>query len=464
MRSARSLTYVALALALAAACGEDESFTDGGIDSGGDPDAAVDASPDAPTMGTATITVRGMGNPVMGVNIVWNDPTGAVQTHETTDAAGMASETIMTGSSVSIFVTVNGGITTQFITITYLAIEPNDNLVWDFDGPPPVTSTTASVTLPGLQVGATDYIVSAGCAETTTTNVVQPVTLVVPTACLGTDTSIDIVARAVDNSGATLSYDTATAAVTGATTNVTLDAWQTTYQPLVYTLTNAPADATQVGLENHFRIDGVHFDGPGGGANFASGSATLNSGYWNGNFVDALQYAIFIGRNVGNPPVAAGVSAIIAGVTNTPAAVNLDLAMLLPRINSAALTGPSGRLQVAWDAAGSFAAADGALMLASWTEPSEDHQAFIMAPPDVSSPLNVPLIPDALMQYRPAGTPSFQIPTVIMLEGDYLPGYDLFRVRGWAIFGDNATDGLPSTGGILRATIGGQLPGGGRNP
>jgi hypothetical protein len=448
----------ALVLAVAAGCGgEDESFTDGGPDA--PPDAEIDAPVDAPTMGTATITVRGMGNPVMGVNIVWNDPTGAVQTSETTDATGMASETIMTGSSVSIFVTVNGGTTTRFITITYLAIEPNDNLVWEFDGPPPVTSTTATITLPGVQVGATSYDVSAGCVETTVNSVVQPVTLVIPTACLGSDTNIDIVATARDTNGAPLSYDTARAAVTGATTNVTLDAWQTTYAPLTYTLTNPPADATGVGLENHFRIDGVHFDGPGGGGGFAGGMATITSGYWNGNVVNRLQYAIFIGRTVGSPPVAAGASVILAGVPNTPAAVTHDLSTLLPRINSASLTGPGGRQTITWDPAGSFASVDGALILTQWTEPTEQHQSFVMAPPDVSSPLTMPLIPDGLMQYRPGTNPTFQAPTLIFADADYMAGYDIFRQRGWLIFGDNATDGIPATGGLLRATLGGQLPG-----
>lgn len=460
MASARSLSSIALALA--AACGgNDETFTDGGTDSGGDVDAAIDASPDAPTTGNATITVRGMGNPVQGMTIVWNDPTGAVQTQETTDATGMATESIMIGSSVSIFVTVNGGVTPQFITITYLAIEPGDNLVWEFDGPPPVTATTATITLPGIVANATSYRVSAGCVETSTANPAVPVTLVIPQACLGTDTNLDIVATATAANGAPLAYDTARAAVAGAATAVTLDAWQTTYAPLTYTLTNPPADATGVGLENHFRIDGVHFAGPGGGGGFAGGMATITSGYWNGGIVDRLQYAIFIGRTVGNPPVAAGASVLMGGLANTPAAVTHDLNTLLPRVNSASLSGPSGRVTFSWDAAGSFATADGVLLLGSWTEPNESHAAYVMAPPDASSPLAVPLIPDALMQYRPGAGVTYPQPTLIFAEADYMAGYDVFRQRGWLIFGQNATNTIPPTGGLLRATLGGQLPGGG---
>lgn len=455
MAIARSLSCAAFVLVTACG-GNDETFVDAPPE---EPDAAVDAPTDAPTTGNATITVRGMGNPVSGVTIVWNTPSGAIQTQEMTDAAGMASETIMIGSSVSIFVTVNGGVTPQYITITYLAIEPGDNLVWDFDGPPPVTATTATITLPGTAANATSYVVSAGCAETTTTTPAVPVTLAVPQACLGSDTNIDIVATAVAANGAPVGYDTARAAVTGAATAVTLDAWQMTYAPLTYTLTNPPADATGVGLENHFRIDGVHFDGPGGGGGFAGGMATITSGYWNGGVVDRLQYAIFIARTVGNPPVAAGASVILAGLPDTPAAVTHDLTTLLPRINSALLAAPNGRLTFSWDPAGSFATSDGALLLGRWTEPNEIHQSFVMAPPDASAPLAMPLIPDALMQYRPGAGATFPQPTLIFADADYLNGYDVFRQRGWLIFGDNATDSIPPTGGLLRATLGGQLPG-----
>lgn len=458
MASARALFLAAAALA---ACGgNDEVFIDAGPIDADNADTAVDAPPDAPTTGNATITVRGMGNPVQGLAIVWNDPTGAVQTQETTDASGMASETIMTGSSVTIFVTISAGISTRYITITYLAIEPGDNLVWDFDGPPPTTATTATITLPGVHAGATSYAVSAGCVEQTGITVpTQPVTLTIPTACLGSDTSFDIVATAFDVNGAPVAYDTARTAMTGAATSVTLDAWQTTYQPLTYTLTNPPADATGVGVENHFRIDGVHFRGPGAGGGFPGGMATIASGYWNGNVVDRLQYAIFIARTVGNPPVAAGASVLLGGFANAPATVSHDLSTLLPRINSAALGQSGGRAQVTWDPAGSFASADGALILAQWFEGAGDHQAFIMAPPDAASPLTMPEIPAALMAYRPSASASFQIPTLIFADADFMAGYDVFRVQGWRIFGDNATDVIPASGGLLRATLGGQLPG-----
>ncbi len=461
MTHVRGLFAIALGLGLAACGGNDEVFVDGGGDAGNE-DAPTDAEIDAPTMGTVTLTVRGMGNPVQGLNVVWNDPTGAVQTQETTDVAGMASETIMVGSSVSIFVTVNGGITSQLITITFLAIEPGDDLVWDFDGPPPVTATTATITLPGAQSGAATYTVSAGCTEVTDiTNPTTPITLTIPTACLGTDQTFDIVAKALDGSGAEVGYDTASdVAVTGGATTVpALDAWQTTYGALTYTLTNPPIDATGVGVENHFRLDGVHFEGPGAGGGFAGGMATIRSGYWNGGIVDRLQYAIFIGRTTGSPAVAAGASVLIGGRMNTPAAITHDLSTLLPKIDSASMGAAGGRVQLTWAPTGSFATADGALMLATWTETSERHQAFIMAPPDVASPLTMPVVPDALMQYRPGASPTFQPPTLIFAEGDYIAGYDIFRRVGWGIFGDNATDGLPPNGGLLRATLGGQLPG-----
>ncbi len=454
----------ALALAFLACGGDDEQFTDGGpIDGPTEEDATVDAPIDATALGTATLTVRGMGNPVPGLTVVWNDPTGAVQTQEVTDNAGVASETIMIGSSVTLFVTMPGGGITGYITISFLAIEPGDNLVWDFDEPTSATATTATITLPGAQATATSYTVSAGCTEVQTATPTQPVTLVIPMRCLGSNQSFDIVAVANDTNGAPVGYDHANTTVTGAATAVTLDAWQTTYQPLTYSLTNPPADATGVGVENHFRIDGVHFDGPRAGGGFAGGSATIASGYWNGSVVNRLQYAIFIGRTAGNPAAAAGASILLGGKPDAPATVAHDLSTLLPIITAATLGETAGRLQVDWTPAGSFATTDGALMLTNWTETGENHQAFVMAPPDVSSPLTMPVIPDALMAYRPGTTPTFLIPTIIFAEADYLAGYDVFRREGWRIFGDNATNSLPPAGGLLRGTLGGQLPGGGGN-
>ncbi len=455
---ARALTTGGLALVLAlAACGDDEqTFTDAPAGDAPGADAAVDAA----TTGNVTLTVRGDGAPVAGVDVVWNDPAGAVQTHETTDQNGQASEVILTGSSVTIFVTINGGISTRYITITYLDIEPGDDLVWDFGRPSAAIVTTVTVTLPGAPSGATSYRVDAGCVDTTVGDPGTPVTFEIPATCLGSDQNLDVVATAFDDNALPVGYDHARVAVTGATTAVTLDAWQTTYQPLSFTLTNPPADATGVGVETHFRIDGVGFRGPQGGGGFSGGTATIASGYWSGGIVDRLQYVIFIGRTSGSDP--AGASVIMAGRTDTPATVSHDLTTLLPRILDASAAAASGHLQVSWTPDGALTATDGALLLSSWTEGSGLHEAYVMAPPGATSPLTLPTIPADLVAYRPGGAASFMTPTVIFIEADFMSGYADFREQGWRIFGDTGTEILPAGGGLLRATLGGQLPGQGR--
>jgi hypothetical protein len=277
--------------------------------------------------------------------------------------------------------------------------------------------------------------------------------------CLGSDQNIDVLAIALDDTNTPLAYSYAkdVAAVDGGTTAVTLGAWQTAFDPLTVTLTDAPAAAPGAGLEPTFRVDEVGFLGPEGGGAFTAGTATLQAGYPQG-FAERVQYTSFIQLG---PDPEDGVGVLLVGHPDTPATASHDLStLLLPAIGSATAADASGRLELGWTSSGSFASADGALAMSQWTDGPDSHLWFLLAPPDSANPFQLPALPDELAAFRPSGTAVFVTPSLFFLEGDFIDGYSGFRQVGFQIVGDGAEDMVPATGGVLRASIGGQLPGG----
>ena len=465
----RTLAWTLTAtIAVVGACGDDDSNTDagvegdggGGVDTSiGDATPSIDASPVAAVAGTVTITVLGDGNPVSGIDIVWFDPDGAVVDHEATNIAGQASEDLFAGSSVTIAVMAGP----SRYMITYLGVEPGDDLVWQFGGPTPAQVSILSATLQTPFATADRYVVQIGCAQYEVANTGTPVTGEIFDDCLGSDQTIDVVAVAF-NGDIPLAYDHATGVtvVDQGTTSVTLGAWQTVYDPLAFTLTNAPNDVGGVGVETHVRLDGVEFIGPGGGGGVSNGTVSITSGYWQGLTIDPIQYLSFIGRGTMQNPE--GIAILLGSKAGAPAAISHDLAALLPTISAAGSADSSGQLEISWTSSGAFDAADGMLFINSWTDNAVNYASYVMAPPNAASPLVLPLLPAALTAYRTTGTAVFQTPTMIAAEADFMAGYTAFRVDGWRIFGDGAFDLLPAGDGLIIAQLGGAMPGGGNAP
>jgi hypothetical protein len=442
-----------------AACGDDGGSS---IDAA-DHDAEIaDASIDADLTGPATITVMSEGNPLGGIDVVFSNPDGSVLSEQTTDASGEATEDVLAGSAATIAVMIpgGGGGGDGYFGITWLGIEPGDDLVWAFDPPQPTVVGDLSVTLPGVHAGATDYEVMLGCTTIVTGTPVVPVTGQVTSDCLGSDGNIDVVAIALDVDGVPLAYshDADVPAVSGGTTSVTLGAWQTTFDPLTVTLTNAPAAIAGAGFDTNFRIDGLDFIGASGGGAFTAGTATLQSGYWQGGIIEQAQYSIFM--QLGATP-ADGTGILLVGHSGTPATATHDLStLLLPAIGSATAANAQGEVELGWTSSGTFGSADGQLWLATWQDGTDVHQRFVLAPPAAANPFHLPAMPDSLMGFRPTNTAVFDIPTMIVLEGDFVADYAAFRPIGFDLFGGGPSGILPAGGGVMRASLGGQAPGG----
>jgi hypothetical protein len=451
----RSLAWVVVLTA--AACGDDGGSSPDAADHDAVPaDAEV---PDADPSGPVTITVTSEGNPIPGIDVLFSDPAGAEVSIQTTDAQGRATEVVLPGSAATIAVMIPGGAGNGYAAISWLGVEPGDDLVWQFDPPQPTVYGDLSVTLPGAHGGATSYELHTGCGTFSVPDPGVPATGALMSDCLGSDTNIDVLAYALDSANQPIAYshDTDVPAVSGGTTSVTLGAWQTTFDPLTVTLTGAPAAATGAGLETTLFADGIGFAGPGGGGGFTAGTATLQSGYPTG-FAERLVYSTFIQLG---PNPEDGVGALLVGHPDTPATDSRDLAtLLLPAIGSATAANAQGRLEVGWTSSGAFDAADGILVMSQWIDGADNHLWFLLAPPGATNPFQLPVLPDDLAAFRPTASSVFDVPSLFLLEADFIDGYPEFREVGYSIIGDGIEEVMPATGGVLRASIGGQLPGG----
>ena len=472
MRAHQHVVTLGLAMCVGAmlACGDDADDDDDDdddddivdatvIDAALDAPTADSAPPDAALAGPVTITVLAEQGPVQGIDIVFTDPDGAVVSQAVTDALGQASEDLFAGSGVTIAV-MGGG---SYITITWAGVEPGDDLVWRFDPPTPTEVGALSASLPEAHAEATHYEVELGCHAANTDDPNNPVTATITSDCLGSDENIDLIALALDDSNTAVGYSASAGvpAVVDGTTSVAFDVWQSALDPFTITLANAPPGIGGAGFEPHFRIDGLDFRAAGdGGTGFVDGTGTIEGGYFQGIAIDQLQYSVFIGLGTEEAPE--GIAVLLVGHPDAPASATHDLGqLLLPGISAAAMAGDDGRLSLSWTATGSFAAADGAMVMSNWAEGSSPHLAFLMLPPDATSPYLLPALPDELAVFRPSGTSTFETPMVVFAEADFAADYTAVRQDvGFNILGDRAFDTLPLTGGVMRATLGGQLPGG----
>jgi hypothetical protein len=97
-------------------------------------DAATDAAtPDAATNGVVEVTIVDSAGPVAGATVLFQNADDSVVATKTTDAAGLASQVMNVGGSITAIVVeqniapaVRGGVTTQ--TYTVLAVKPGDKL------------------------------------------------------------------------------------------------------------------------------------------------------------------------------------------------------------------------------------------------------------------------------------------------------------------------------------------------
>ncbi len=132
-------------------------------------DAATDApTPDASTSGVVEVTVVTAAGPVAGATVLFQNADDSVVATKTTDAAGVASEVMNVGGSITAIVpqaivnpAVRGGPTTN--TYTVLAVKPGDKLKIRANGNRTVmVANPVSVKLPPNSFGNYEILSSCG--------------------------------------------------------------------------------------------------------------------------------------------------------------------------------------------------------------------------------------------------------------------------------------------------------------
>ena len=170
-------------------------------------DAATDAAtPDAATSGVVEVTVVNSAGPVAGATVLFQNADDSVVATKTTDAAGVASEVMNVGGSITAIVveqlpvpTVRGGTTTD--TYTVLAIKPGDKLKIRANSSTTVMiANPVSLNLPANSFGT--YSVLSSCGTRTsglTTNKGGTLNITVPPTC--TQASFLVKQEATSGSG-----------------------------------------------------------------------------------------------------------------------------------------------------------------------------------------------------------------------------------------------------------------------
>ncbi len=179
-------------------------------------DAATDAAlPDAATSGIVEVTVANSAGPVASATVLFQNADDSVVATKTTDAAGIASQAMNVGGSITVIVV--GPNETQ--TFTVLAVKPGDKLKIRANG---IGSeqilTQVSLTMPPNSFGSYEVLSSCGTQNrNVTANNAGALDMLVPPSC--TQASWLVKRQATSGSGGTAAaaiYKTNVALANGA--------------------------------------------------------------------------------------------------------------------------------------------------------------------------------------------------------------------------------------------------------
>ena len=361
------------------------------------PTIDIDAAPDALASGVVTVQFANIGTSVAGLAVSFADPSGTPTTLTMTDANGMASATVVSGSSVTIAF--------QTSMFTVLALQPGDALVIAGTSDTPTTLGTANVSLPGVFAGAASCVVSAACAQVSgaalTGNMLQ-----LTSDCLSTAGTYDLVAYAHDSMGKPIAYTGAanlTPPPAGQTTPTTLGSWRTDFDTMTVAAVNAPTGSAMLHASLSPEHAPVVFP-PTTASNTvaAGGSVGLALLSPNGGW-DSYYYNVALG-NTGNTST----SVLVADVSTLSGVVPLDLTTgLLPFVHDVAASITAGHTSptMQFVADGSIASALGFLATYAYTDAgTASINAIVIGPSTIATSFDLPSLPDALASFRPGTT------------------------------------------------------------
>ena len=417
--------------------------TDAGADT-----TVVDAGPEP-----LTLTVLLLGAPEPGVNVVFQDDTGAVVATATTGTDGMVTQFVTAGSQVTALLGSPQG--PNLVTIQGVA--PGDTLtVVDTTSNSPATGENVTVTLPVATwdaSGTAEEVYAGRCYNPPS----YPLYL---SANCETAGQFPLLALAVDSTSqqeVAYTYQLGNLAQpegglpdgdTSLPIAITLP-WETSTATATLTSTNPPglpddggttSTADGVSLAYYEVAEGIPFSVP-----LARGDTIDDGGTKSGEFAMHPGYPGFIqGQafdlvNTPNGIVVEG-AATRAAPQATSLAMSFDLSTL-PLITATSIETTDGgttlQPNVTWTSTGSLSAADGIYISAQWfssaaTEAGTvyvDGTWTILAPPTATN-VRAPALPASLAAWAPSATASFNSrPRVGAVQASFVTDYAGFRAQ-----------------------------------
>jgi hypothetical protein len=390
------------------------------------PPPTIDATPPAPV----TITVFDEGAPIPGADVVWNDATGAVIAHDTTDMAGQVSRVVPGGSSVTAIFHL---VMTPFArtTVTTLDVQPGDQLVAGM----PVKEDGSAIgmvhaTLPGSYPGAAHYSVSVG--GITQNADISPLDMALVDTSLNAGGTFNAYALAVDAAFHPLAFSSLTALTPpafGGTVNATFGPWRTDFAHLIVTNTNGPMNApwnTSIALrDDHAIFNWLSADGTldmtGAGSGFITTiPADAPTSYTYHAIAGLVNSSV---NELGRIP--ASTMSLAIDFSHAPAMMTSGTSSVVP----------SGTPIVSFTA-GTPDTSAGTVIQLNWQEGSNLLMWLLAAPAGTAQPIRYPDLPDELAADRLAPSTVFTLTEMSSIASPVLfPDEASFR-RNWGVIGE----------------------------
>ena len=443
---------VASACVSAGACGGDDSNGTGGDSGAGDgtttdvvstKDSGSDAGADAKAPGPATLTVLQNGTAYAGAKVVFYDGTGAPQPLITTGADGKATMTVSTGWSVTGSVVLPGS-TSQTQLLSFLDIEPGDDLVMTSETEKSKAALVAVDEPTGAISGIDSVIYSAGCGSQSYSDG-TPGNAIVTGPCLHAlgdgGSTFDVLVTAIDANQNTIAYAQMTnVAYTGSGEHLTGLTWSTaTNVPVAFT-GSPPASAVSLGAQTTFVGSGLAFGSSDVSANADAGTPSFALGTPVGSFANqaSLQFGVQFG------PILDGFAYVThRALANDSASYPVDFGALAPALQSGTLTSDDGGgVSFAVTSAAPLSGYDGEIISLYFYKEVGDSGTYDTAFWSVVSPASTSIVPPKLTSDLTAFVPAM---ANMYLTGFYvqkattLGSYAAYR-KGYARYPFNAPD------------------------
>ncbi len=414
------------------------------------PDAPFDALP-KPT--TVSVIVTGRDGPRADVTIVFHDATGGVVETKTTGANGTAVSTVATAPAM---VTALVGTNNDKHLVTWTGVEGGDalqlrdidrttGLVGNINVSFPYVMTDAGAIRATIEASGCDYFAENGTG---------PFQVPLYGDCYRASTSV--LATAFDEGDTLVGYSfskTVAPPADGGEASVTTGDWNPPTTTTVMLANTSANDRYEVDLYEisqgfGYRKRGVR-DVDVASVPFATA----------GGFADAIQGNMMIRTSSGSRAV----------VKRQPVStsITLDWGQALPTINDVTRDATDARRPTfTWTAAASLANTDGGILRTRFygTQDANYFWTFVV-PPNATS-VKAPALPAQAEDWLPiadAGAEAYgELPDVLFVESDLLPGYAQFRAqqgvllgidtRSTRLGGNISVPTLPQNGS-LRATL-----------